>query len=242
MPVQQQSNGVDCGVFAIAFISYVLSHYKSPIDAKFNTSKMRSHLLHCLLEIKVTEFPRIKQTIRKCFEKTIKVMLHCSCQMPCRKSDNNVVDRQMAECSGCRGWFHTMCERITTAIFQEKSKDWHCFQCIANKKIEHLETWYTFFEVLYSRYLMPHIVQLAQTALYFNASYVEFFFTYMTSRDKMWTSTYSISIILELWPVIDKKRRYITLLTWSIDCSVICSLETLRENVTWSIWWHHQLT
>ena len=30
----------------------------------------------------------------------------------------------------------------------------------------------------------------------------------------------------------DKKRRYMTLLTWSIDCSVICSLETLGKNVT----------
>ena len=58
LPVQQQSNGVDCGVFAIAFISYILSQHKSPIDAKFNSSKMRPHLLHCLLEDKVTEFPR----------------------------------------------------------------------------------------------------------------------------------------------------------------------------------------
>ena len=96
---------------------------------------MRSHLLHCLLEDKVTEFPRTEHAIRKCFEKTIKVMLYCSCRMPWKKSDNNVVDRQMAVCSGCRGWFHRMCERIPTAIFQEKSKDWYCFQCIANEKV-----------------------------------------------------------------------------------------------------------
>ena len=125
---------VDCGVFSIGFISYVLSHHKSSI-AKFNTSKMRSHLLHCLLEDKVTEFPRTEHAIRKCFEKTIKVMLYCSCRMPWKKSDNNVVDRQMAVCSGCRGWFHRMCERIPTAIFQEKSKNWYCFQCIANEKV-----------------------------------------------------------------------------------------------------------
>ena len=56
-------------------------------------------MLHCLLEDKVTEFPRTEHAIRKCFEKTIKVMLYCSCRMPCKKSDNNVVDRQMAECS-----------------------------------------------------------------------------------------------------------------------------------------------
>ena len=55
--------------------------------------------------------------------------------MPGEKSDNNVVDRQIAECSGCQGWFHRMCERIPTAIFQEKSKDWYCFQCISNEKV-----------------------------------------------------------------------------------------------------------
>ena len=55
--------------------------------------------------------------------------------MPWKKSNDNVVDRQMAEWSGCRGWFHRMCERIHRAIFQEKSKDWYCFQCIANEKV-----------------------------------------------------------------------------------------------------------
>ena len=114
---------------------HFLSHHKSPIDAKFNTSKMRSHLIHCLLEDKVIKFPRTEQAIIKCFEKTIKVMLYCSCRMPWKKSDNNVVDRQMAECSGCRRWFYRMCERIATAIFQEKTKNGYCFQCIAKEKV-----------------------------------------------------------------------------------------------------------
>ena len=96
---------------------------------------MRSHLLHCLLKVKVTEFPRTVHDIRKCFEEMIKVMLYCSCRMPWKKSDNNVVVRQMAVCSGCRGWFHRICERIPTAIFQEKRKDWYCFQCITNEKV-----------------------------------------------------------------------------------------------------------
>ena len=52
LPVQQQSNGVDCGVLVTAFISYILSQHKSPIDAKFNSSKMRSHLLQFYLRTK----------------------------------------------------------------------------------------------------------------------------------------------------------------------------------------------
>ena len=80
---------------------------------------------------------RVFVTLNVCFffEKTIKVMLYCSCRMPWKKSDNNVADRQMTECNGCRGWYHRMCERLPTAIFQEKSKDWHCFQCIANENV-----------------------------------------------------------------------------------------------------------
>ena len=73
---------------------------------------MRSHLLHCLLEDKMAEFPRTEQAIRKCLDKMIKVMLYCSCGMPWEKSNNNVVDRQMVGWSGCRGWFHRMCEKI----------------------------------------------------------------------------------------------------------------------------------
>ena len=62
-------------------------------------------------------------------------MLYCSCRTPCKKPGNNAVNKQMADCSGCRGWFHGMCERIPAAIFQEKSKDWYCLQCIANEKV-----------------------------------------------------------------------------------------------------------
>ena len=82
LSVQQQSNGLDCGVFAIAFISYILLQLKSPIDAKCNSSKMRSHFLHCLLEDKVTEFPRPEHPIRKSLEKTIKTLLYCRCRVP----------------------------------------------------------------------------------------------------------------------------------------------------------------
>ena len=54
--------------------------------------------------------------------------------MPWKKSDNNVVDRQMAECSGCRGWFHKMCERIPAAIFHEKVKIGTVFNVFLMKK------------------------------------------------------------------------------------------------------------
>ena len=68
------------------------------------------------------EFPRTEHAIRKCFEKMIKVMLYCSCRMPWKKSNNNVVDRQMAEWSGCRGWFHRMCKKFIELFSRKKVK------------------------------------------------------------------------------------------------------------------------
>ena len=41
LPVQQQSNTIDCGVFTLAFIHYILSEKKTPVEVNFDTSKMR---------------------------------------------------------------------------------------------------------------------------------------------------------------------------------------------------------
>ena len=71
---------------------------------------------------------------------------------------------------------------------------------------------------------MSHVVKLVQTALCFNALYIELFFhVHGSEREnvdfRIWykhdvgTLTSNIAF--------DKKRRYMALLTWSIDCSVI---------------------
>ena len=46
LPVQQKSSAIDCGVFALAFIHYILSEKKTTVEINFDTSKMRTHLLH----------------------------------------------------------------------------------------------------------------------------------------------------------------------------------------------------
>ena len=48
LTVQQQSNGVDCGIYALAFCFYILSKKTNPITVFSNQGKSRSHLLHCL--------------------------------------------------------------------------------------------------------------------------------------------------------------------------------------------------
>lgn len=58
IPVQQQSNGVDCGVFAIAFANYILINKKNPTNnVFFLESEMRTHLLKNFKSKKMAPFP-----------------------------------------------------------------------------------------------------------------------------------------------------------------------------------------
>lgn len=56
VPVQQQTNDSDCGVFAINFaVSLALG--RNPKHITFNTPRMRSHLAACLKAQKISMFP-----------------------------------------------------------------------------------------------------------------------------------------------------------------------------------------
>ena len=58
VPVQQQRNGSDCGVFAIAFAT-CLVHFIDPVTVDFDISKMRPHLLSCLKSGYINLFPTL---------------------------------------------------------------------------------------------------------------------------------------------------------------------------------------
>ena len=47
IPVQQQNNGCDCGVFDIAYATCLI-YTKDPLTGEFDIPKMRPNLLHCL--------------------------------------------------------------------------------------------------------------------------------------------------------------------------------------------------
>ena len=134
LPVHQQSNAIDCGLFALAFIHYILSEKKTPVEVNFDTSKMRRHLLHCLVENELSQFPRSDGNHRKCIHKTISIALFCNCIMPWTKSDNKIFDKQMVKCDGCCEWFHRMCERIPEKPFNEKYVKWYCHKCLLLEK------------------------------------------------------------------------------------------------------------
>ena len=54
--VQQQHNGSDCGVFAIAF-STCLVYGQNPVSVTFDSPRMRAHLLRCLKSGTMELFP-----------------------------------------------------------------------------------------------------------------------------------------------------------------------------------------
>ena len=60
VPVQQQSNGSDCGVFAIAFATVLVYNLDKNIP-EFNVYQMRTHLSTCLKNGLITPFPVIEQ-------------------------------------------------------------------------------------------------------------------------------------------------------------------------------------
>ena len=56
VPCQQQTNGSDCGVFAIAF-AVALAIATDPTHVTFDISRMRPHLVTCLKDRKLNMFP-----------------------------------------------------------------------------------------------------------------------------------------------------------------------------------------
>ena len=57
LPVQKESNGFNCGPFAIAYVPEILNG-KSPTEAQFDTAKMRGHLISFLEKQSLLPFPK----------------------------------------------------------------------------------------------------------------------------------------------------------------------------------------
>lgn len=56
IPVQQQQNSSDCGIFSIAFATSLV-YGQDPMNVTYNISQMPQHLLHCLKGGIITSFP-----------------------------------------------------------------------------------------------------------------------------------------------------------------------------------------
>ena len=55
--MEKQTDGHNCRAYAIAFAAGILAGL-SPIDSRFDVSRMRYHLIKCLENEKLTPFPK----------------------------------------------------------------------------------------------------------------------------------------------------------------------------------------
>ncbi|XP_065682779.1 uncharacterized protein LOC136095885 [Hydra vulgaris] len=132
LPVQQQTNGVDCGLYAIAWARQVLeTNGIPPSTHMFEQNEMRNHLLNCILNNQLDVFPKaITPTMfRRCTAKSFHIPLHCSCRMFWTQKDEHIFNRQMAQCFTCNKWFHRECESIPLCAYEKEDVIWNCHDC-----------------------------------------------------------------------------------------------------------------
>ena len=121
-PVVQQTNGTDCGVYAIAFAT-ALCNNLDPTSLKFNRRAIRDHLWQALQCGHLSMFPFEKRRPQD-QNKLVKISVYCECRMP-----YNPPKDKMAECTGCKKWFHKECQQIADKVFKFARFQWRCKTC-----------------------------------------------------------------------------------------------------------------
>ena len=103
--VMKQNNSIDCGLYAIAFVTSYCFRQKLCFELISDSNKLRSHLLECFENNRISEFPLTSKTIstrEKKKDKTIKLQNYCLCNLPGCFDD-------MVQCDKCKTWYHKFC-------------------------------------------------------------------------------------------------------------------------------------
>ena len=116
--VQQQGNGVDCGVYAIAFTTSLV--YGSNPEKESYDKKIRPHLVECLKIGKLLPFPSITGEFVRCDTATSNIELYYLCRVPYTPPTDE--RHEMAHCNQYKEWFHRVCEKIPAVAFENLRK------------------------------------------------------------------------------------------------------------------------
>ena len=81
LPVQQQKNSIDCGMFAIAHAIEIL-HGENVEKSSFDVNLMRDHLLVCLQLQKFSPFPKTNKRVYRCRSVSLFLMCTVSAEKP----------------------------------------------------------------------------------------------------------------------------------------------------------------
>ena len=132
VPVQKQSNSSDCGLFALAF-AFDLANNLDPSIITYNEKIFRKHLLACIENEEITEFPKTNEWLARTKDKTLFEIheVFCSCRDVFFEDDVKRDPKNfMAECCNCGEWFHQKCMNIPTNVLTLPDASWECNQCI----------------------------------------------------------------------------------------------------------------
>ena len=117
---QQQSNGVDCGLYAV-YNAYSLLKGEDISSQKIDERKLRSHFLQCVGNGRFSQPPITVY----CDEKIINVETFCVCKMAWAWYHNKNKGLNMAQCERCNKWFHRKCENIPNNVFTKQKTKWN---------------------------------------------------------------------------------------------------------------------
>ena len=131
--VQFQRNAVDCGVYAIAFITD-LCHNRDPACFKYaNSVQPRRHLLKCFETGNMIPFPSVPSPKNKPANKKLK--RHCSCRLSYVLEYMKPQDvpkgepTEMIQCNICACWYHHNCVGMTedeVKKLKRRKEFWMC--------------------------------------------------------------------------------------------------------------------
>ena len=120
--MQQQLNGFDCGVYAIAYTTDI-AFDRHPASLSHDRQEMRKHLLLWLQRGDLEPFPNSSKRTKRGKSITHRVQFYCHCRVPFCNSDLDV-DKGLfiATCAACNELFHKICERINALVFKDEGK------------------------------------------------------------------------------------------------------------------------
>ena len=126
MNIDSQHNTNDCGLYALANATELVMK-GNPVLCVWDANKMRQHLLHCLENEQITNFPVIKQRQIAFGTRTKKSFIfceriYCICRMPEDKS-------AMIKCEKCLKWYHMSCMGLDPDV-NHNGVAWSCTGCL----------------------------------------------------------------------------------------------------------------
>ena len=126
MNVVKQRGAIDCGLYAVAYAE-ILCREQDPCNIVLNQALMRKHVLRCLQERRIKEFPVLcNRTIHHQVVRSFKVSLYCSCRSTHQPGES------MLQCDGCTEWYHQRCLKLSEAAFAklaETQSTYNCARC-----------------------------------------------------------------------------------------------------------------